>query len=351
MATLTQTAYYSRKIIKYGSIAIVALLILRSLFISFTTYWKKTHPPALPKPTFLFGKLPKLKFPLKNNLPPIEFRLETITGNLPKLPEQAKVFAIPRLSRGILALENTKQWANSIGFDQQPQELGNNDYRFTSSTLPKTTLDVNIVNRNFHLVYNWQEDLNITSQTAPPLDNQAISATKAFLQQATALTPNIDEGSTEVIYLKYTNNGLTKALFAAEANLIKVNLFRKEINNLKVLPPNPKDSNITSLLSSSYSQLGGIIDLKYNYENISEEKFATYALKDVNLAWSQLNQGKGFIANLGNNPDGKIVVRNASLAYYDSDEQQDFLQPIIVFEGDNEFYAYVPAIIDEYVEQ
>lgn len=351
MASLTQTAYYSRKIIKYGSLAIVGLLIFRSLFISFKSYWKKTHPPPPPRPTYFWGKLPKLKFPQTKDLPPIELRLETITGSLPKLSQQAKVFLIPRSSRGILAWDNTKQWARTIGFDQTPQELSTYDYRFSASTLPKTTLDVNVVSRNFHLAYNWQEDLTITSQTAPPLEDQAISTIKGFLQQSGALSLDLAEGSSEVIYLKYVNDSLSKTLFASEANFIKVILFRRDIDNIKVLPPNPKDSNVTALLSSSYLQMGGIIDLKYIHSNVSENKFGTYSLKDVNTAWTQLIQGKGFIANLGGNPDGKITVRKAFLAYYDGEEQQDYLQPVIVFEGDNDFYAYVPAVTDDYVEQ
>jgi hypothetical protein len=30
---------------------------------------------------------------------------------------------------------------------------------------------------------------------------------------------------------------------------------------------------------------------------------------------------------------------------------QSFLQPVIVFEGDRDFYAYVPAITDTWLEQ
>lgn len=351
MASLTQTAYYSRKIIKYGSIAIVALLILRSLFISFQTYWKKAHPAPPPKPTFAFGKLPKLIFPSNNNLPPIELSLETISGSLPKLSDQAKVFFIPSPSRGILIWDNTKEWAKLLGFNNSPQELGTYDYRFTADSFPKTVLDVNVLTRNFHLSYEWKDDLVLTSQTTPPADTQAIALVKGFLQQSQALTTELSEGTAEVIYQKYVNGNLTKALFFSEANFVKVNLFRKDIENLKVLPPNPKNSNVSALLSSSYQSFGGIVDLKYNFSNISDNKIATYSLKDVNTAWQQLSQGKGFVANLGNNPEGKITVRNSYLAYYDSEKFQNFLQPIFVFEGDNDFYAYVPAVSDEWVEQ
>ena len=53
--------------------------------------------------------------------------------------------------------------------------------------------------------------------------------------------------------------------------------------------------------------------------------------------------------NLGNNSKDRIVIRNISLAYYDSDEPQEYLQPIFIFEGDNDFVAYLPAITGEYL--
>jgi hypothetical protein len=35
-----------------------------------------------------------------------------------------------------------------------------------------------------------------------------------------------------------------------------------------------------------------------------------------------------------------------SLGYYDPLDKQEFLQPIYIFEGDQKFMAYVPAVTD-----
>ena len=49
--------------------------------------------------------------------------------------------------------------------------------------------------------------------------------------------------------------------------------------------------------------------------------------------------------DIRNNPGVKqAVVRNVSLAYYDSVIPQNYLQPIYVFEGDGNFIGYVSAI-------
>lgn len=350
MATLTETAYYSRLTIKYGAIGLVALLVFRGLFLSFRAYWKKAHPPPPPPPTVAFGKLPKLVFPETPNLPTISYKLETITGTLPSLATQAKVFFIPQPSDNLLAREKTKTWARSLGFTQEPLEVDKYEYRFTSDTTPQTTLNVNFLTRNFTLRYDWRSDLEIFSSGSPPQESQAISLARGFLQSADALSEDLTLGPAKVSYLRYKDGSLVKAFFS-EANFAKVNLYRKDIDGIKILPANPEESNIFVIVSSQTKSGRGIIEASYTYSPVSLTNFATYPLKDVSTAWSQLISGKAYIANLGNNPEGKITIRNAYLAYYDSKSPQNFLQPVIVFEGDRDFFAYVPAVSDNWLEQ
>lgn len=351
MASLTETAYYSRKIIKYGSIAIVVLLILRSAFISFSTYWKKAHPPAPPPPTVAFGKLPKLKFPERNGLPTLTYKLENISGTLPKLADRAKIFFMPKPSSNLLAWDNTKTWAKRLGFTQEPEKIEEFSLRFSTDNIPKTILDVNVLTKNFTLTYDWQNDLQILSQGNPPQEAQAISSAKSFLQTADSLTDDLANGQGTVIYYKYSEGSLVKSLFFSEANFAQVNLYRQDIDEIKILPPNPLSSNVTLKLSAAKDRGRSIVEAKFIHFPISAENYATYPLKDTTTAWNQLKNGQGFVANLGNNTDGNITIRNVYLAYYDSDEPQNFLQPVIVFEGDRDFYGYVPAVTDSWLEQ
>lgn len=351
MASLTQTAYYSRQGIKYGSIALVILLILRAAFISFQAYWKKVHPPPPPPPTVAFGKLPKLNFPVRENLPELTFKMETISGSLPKQPTQTKVFFIPQPSTNLLAWDNTKAWARQLGFMKEPEATDKFVYRFTSETQPPVTLEVNVLTRNFHFFYDWKNDMEVFSLGNPPQKEKAIVDVKAFFQGAEALTEDLAQGPAEVIFLKYKDGELKEALFFSEANFAKVNLFRTDINSLKVLPADPKDANVSLLLGPDGSRNRAIMEVNYIHAPVSLENSATYPLKDIDSAWKELGEGKGFIANLGNNPQGRATIRDAYLAYYDSREPQNFLQPVFVFEGDNGFFAYVPAVTDNWREQ
>lgn len=351
MATLTQTAYMSRKIIKYGSIFLVTFLILRSIVISATTYWKKIHPPPPPPPTTAYGKLPKLAFPQKNGIPTLTIKLENVSGSLPKLTNMAKVFFMPKTSSNLLAWDNTKAWARSLGFLSDPEQVDEYNLRFSTNNAPKTTLNVNVLTKNFTLAYDWQNDLGILAEGNPPQQNEAATLAKSFLQGAGVLTEDLSAGRSEVTYFKYSEGNLVKVIFFSEANFAKVNIFRKDVEGLKVLPPDPKTANVNVTLSASKDKTRSVVETKYVFYPVSLINFTTYPLKDANTAWNQLKSGGGFVANLGNNSSGNITIRDVYLAYYDSSEEQSFLQPIIVFEGDNDFSAYIPAIADTWTEQ
>ena len=54
---------------------------------------------------------------------------------------------------------------------------------------------------------------------------------------------------------------------------------------------------------------------------------------------------------MGQSESGQVVIREVYLAYYDAGEQVEFYQPVIVFAGDNNFIAYVPAVTADYYEE
>lgn len=350
MATLTQTAYIARQTIKYGSIGFVAFIILRASYITFRKWYIATHPKPPPPPNTAFGKLPKPKFPQKENLPVLNFKLDTISGGLPEMEKQGNVFFMPQPSVNFFALENTITWARLMGFIQEPQK-NSFDLRFVNQN-EKTTLDVNYLKRNFVFVYDWKNDLSITATGNPPDQNQVIIVAKAYLQKKGVLTEDLDQGSAEVVYLKSSGSDLLETN-RFEANFAKANFLRKEIQSgtqkIKILPDNPKQSNVWLLISPNLIANDGVAEIHYQNFPISLQKPATYPFRDINEAWTQLLAGKGYIANLGNNSSGNIVVRKVYLAYYDSRQSQDYLQPIFVFEGDKDFFAYVPAITESWL--
>jgi hypothetical protein len=55
-----------------------------------------------------------------------------------------------------------------------------------------------------------------------------------------------------------------------------------------------------------------------------------------------MQAGEGYIVDKGEND--RAVVRTVKLGYYDDFEEQEYLQPVYIFEGDGGFIGYVSAL-------
>lgn len=347
MANLTITAYWTRKGIKYGAIALVCFLIFRAIWQAGTAYWLKIHPPPPLPPTVGFGKLPPLKFPEKKDLPSLSYKLETIEGTASKLETIGKVYFIPKKVASLLALDRTKETARKLGFRNEPTPISEKIYQFTA---PATTLTIDIITGNFKLSYDWKNDQTIFVEKKLPNETQAVSELKNFLRTAGLLADDLASGETKVSFWRYVTPDLVSAISLSEADFVKVNLFRQNLDDLKILPENPQQAQVWALFSGTREPNKRIVELNYTYSLVDKENFHTYPLKSANSAWQELQSEEGFVANLGENQEGKIVIRKIYLAYFESSEAQNFLQPIFVFEGDKGFFAYVSAVDPKWVE-
>lgn len=350
MANLTITAYWTRKGIKYGSIALVCFLIFRAIWQAGTAYWKKIHPPPPPPPTVGFGKLPPLNFPEKKDLPELSYKLETIEGTVPKLDTIGKVYFISQKVASLLALDRAKETARKFGFRNEPTPISERVYQFATQTTPSTILKIDIITGNFKLDYDWKNDQTIFTEKKLPNETQAVSELKNFLRTAGLLTDDLASGEAKVSFWRYISPDLVSAISLSEADFVRVDLFRQNLDEIKVLSENPKGAQVWALFSGAREQGKRIVEIGYNHSLIDKENFHTYPLKSANTAWQELQGGGGFIANLGENQDEKITIRKIYLIYFESSEPQNFLQPIFVFEGDRNFIAYVGAIDPKWVE-
>lgn len=348
---LTQIAYYTRRALKIGAIFLVAFLIVRAGAKIGIRAWQAAHPSPPPKPTTAFGKLPKLKFPdSPTKTSELSFKLETIEGALPQFSESTKVYFMPQKGPNLLASSRTKDKAYKMGFKNEPEIISETIYRWTSQSTPSTTLKMNTVTGNFDLDYDFRNDPELLTSKNLPTAQQAAQEAKSFLVSGGFLPDDLANGTAKFEYLFFESSELKPVLSFSEANFIRVNLFRSNLNELEILPPDPKKSLISFLFSSSRTKGKRIVEIDYIYFPIEQEFSATYPLKSASLAWKELQNGEGYIAHLRQNEKGPIIIRKVFLAYYDSQESQHYLQPIYVFEGDREFFAYVPAIDSKWME-
>jgi hypothetical protein len=115
--------------------------------------------------------------------------------------------------------------------------------------------------------------------------------------------------------------------------------------------PYPDEGAISFVFSGSKDIKKRVLQFAYTFWSIDYTTTATYGLKTSATAWEELQNGKGYIARYPTDGSTNVIIRNAYLAYYDSLDPQTYLQPVFVFEGDNDFLAYVPAVASPWIEE
>lgn len=343
MASLTQTAILTRKTIRYGIYLVILLIVARFAFNIGRGIYRRLFPPAPPPPTVSFGKLPKLPFPQGITVQSPQYSLETPDGRLPVNPPTLSVFYMPPFSSTLGALDEAKAKAGRLGFDPNGTVLVDNTpnlYRFTKPAEP-ASLTMNIINGVFSISYDLSSDPSATTGL-PPAPDVAVQTVRGILSGAGLLNESLAAGPNTHVFLRLEGGQFVPAISLSESNLIKINLFRKPYEKIPSVTPNGSEANVWFLLGRG----GKVIAAEYHFFPIDETKISTYPLKTAEAAWNELQRNEAYIASYTGGRN--IVIRRVYLAYYDPGQQTEFYQPVVVFEGDNDFAAYVPAVTSEF---
>lgn len=346
MATLTHTAYVSRKIIKFGGFGVLGLVIIYWIGGMAWMAWLAAHPPYV-APTVRFRILPKIVFSQKQ-IAKKDFTLELPNDAFPKFKDQANVYVIYRSKSVIGALEETKKTAELIGFKSPPTEQSTGIYQF-NDTATNRTLTMNVLADSFKLNYDYLNDQTLLNPENMPNNTEAISLAKAFLSQAGKLYKDLDEGESKISYWKIGFGSLTEIKGLSDANIIRVDFFRKQLDSEKnIVSENLDKSSVSVLLSGSGVAAKKIVEVNYKYVNVDDSAPSTYPIKTPEMAFADMKTGYYWPAT---DVEAKTVtIRKVSLAYFEPITPVQFLQPVYVFEGDGGFVGYVPAVTEKYTE-
>lgn len=344
MITLTKASIITRKIIRYGIFSIIGIIILRASILTGIKVYRHFFPEPPPPPTVSFGRLPKLPFPKKDVPKDISLKIETATGELPVLPQRAKVYYMPKPFSQLLSLDVAKQKASNLGFIPNGVKVTDTIYQFNRKDTP-SQLRISIVSGVFSISYNLNEDPS-PLETRPLPPEVAASRARSYLSRANLLPDDLT-GPTNSEPVKLEGNKIIGAISLSEANFVKVNLFRKSFDNFPSLTADPNKANVWLIISGESQNNKQIIAAEYHYFPVDESQSATYPIKTAQAAWEEFVAGGGYIASLGD-AGTNVIIRKIYLAYYDAGVPTDFYQPIIVFEGDKGFVGYVPAVTNDY---
>lgn len=350
MATLHKTTEFTKKILKWSAITVVSIIVLFVILRVGTQIKEYFFPTPLPPPTVKFGKLPALKFPENAISPPaggFTYRLNTLSGQLPTLPTQINVYKIVGPEPSLLALEKAKERVSKIGFDLPPTRIQDTLYQWANQDTPSKKLLLDIVSLNFSLSSDFISDQDVLSAKNLPNENEAIENAMNFFKNID-LPQDIDNEKTKTTLLSIEGQELVPATSFSKTQVIRVDFFQKDVDGLSIYYPKAKNSIMYVLIAAGISQ-PQIVEVKFFHHNISEIS-ATYPIKTAEEAFLELKNKKAYLASYFDS-EANIAIKDISLGYYLSDEEQSYLVPIIVFEGNNGFFAYVETIRDEWIEK
>ena len=338
MPTLHEATDLTKKSAVFVIIGIIALTIL--WFIIKFIGGLLTAPPT--PPTGGYGKLPNIAFPKSAVTEKLTYSLQTITGTLPTFPDRMNVHKINEPQPNLLALTNAMNEVNTIGFTTPPQRVTETIYQWDDYTKLPRKIDLNIFTNDIDYISAYATNSAVLAATSlPTKDGDAVSRGQDFISAITPFPAELVASSPHY----YTLNGdtLVDAPSITAAQLIRVDFYAPDIDKYKLYYPNYPYSEINATIGSGDSD-AQVVEAHFHYRSIDKNS-ETYAIKTPQQALDELKKGNAYISRY-DGTDTTVTISSISLGYY-MGLNAEYLLPIIVIEGDENFTAFLPAVTDE----
>ena len=353
MASLTETAYLTRKAVNIGVIVVAILIVVRITFGLVVGLWKTLFPPPPPAATVAFGKLP---YPSAQNSVAtpsgnITYTVETAGGSFPTLAKNLKVYFMPRPGPSFGSFEKMKTQAVKMGFTDIPRKVSSTAWRFTDPTAVLRTLDIDEISGNFHLTYNYLSDQSLFSEKNFSTVEALTAKARSFFDGQGLFSVELKAAEASITYFKLDSGALVSTTSLSNADAVGVSFNRVPIEKNPIVSPDPKQGLVSILFSGAADAKKQILEVRFFYTAIDLENFATYPSTSVESAFTMLKSGKAIYASLPDPIPQSISIRKIYLGYLDPYPPQSYLQPVIVFSDEKGFSAYVPAINSEWLHE
>ena len=336
------------------------------------------------------------------------FEIKTESGKIDSLPRIINVYKFSNPTQSLSSQADSKILAKKLGFNPDAViRRGTESYVWVDRDTSRT-LEIQAKNLNFTLKTDAQYIRTKAKSGALPTEQEAKSKAVNFLRSLGFSSDDYASGTPTTTLIDVNPDGsFSQAASLSEAELIRVDFKRSKsmitiasdivgaesmvasltrklgepteetpiINderitvytfNTSVTTTNPNKSNISVYIGvkeKSSDTLAGIYQIDYVYWPIQETNCGTYELVSPQYAIQQVQSGNGSLVYL-NKVGGDDVVNYIpkkvtkfsvfyiNLTYYESLEEQEYLQPIYVVSGEaifddgskGEFDYYFPAI-------
>lgn len=340
MANLTLVREEIFRFLKWASI-VIAFIFVAFILIKIAGGIKNILFP--PGPPALFGKLEAPKFPESVNKAKLTYTINTLSGKLPTFPSLIRINKIENPPPNLLALKNFDERFDNLNFGSR-KKLSENYYRWSNEDEISREITMDIVSGNFNMTSSSLNDPTF-KPAYPPNPDEALRVATNFLGNLAILPEDLDEEKTKTTLLTLGQGGLMDSTSLSRAQLVKVEFFQRSANNLPIVYE--RGSSSMSFIVGGYNT-PLVISGNFSHHNILRAS-STYPIKTAEEALEDLKSGKAYIASFLGTKD-EIAIQSIYLAYYMTDKRPNYLMPVVVFEGNDGFIAYVSAVKDEWIK-
>jgi hypothetical protein len=350
--TLTELSVYSRRMLPFLIIFCLIILIFFYAFkLLFLYLGLQQSTTVYTNP--IFNKIKAPAIVSSSTSAQLNFSLDTIEGQPINATQAAKVYFLPPSSSKFTFLQQIYLMAKAVGIntDIHPHSLNGTEAVFDDGS---QKLKVDVTNYNFSYEYQLSQlknDPAFTGNAVVPQKKDIEEKAANFLSSLGRYPDELVTGKKNILYLRYdpATNILTMDENLEKSNMVEVDFYRSDIDGMPIV--SPKYFNSQNYVIIAFGQdTFKVIKAQVEFFEKSTDQVGIYPLKTGTVAWDELKANKGSIISKEGS-SSSVVIKKMFLGYYDPDAYQDYLQPVYVFLGDNNFVGYVPAVSTSYLAE
>ncbi len=384
--TLHKTVIVAKKFVLGIGLGIGVIFILVLLFQLGVIVRNILFPAKVQPANHLYDKLPAIEFPQNATGDHLTYKINTISGDLPAFPDRVDIFTVKQREPSLLNLNKAKEKANSLGLigddgNTLPEKkLDATNYQWLENKGLQRRFVVNTLTFDFILESNYLSSLTVLNAQGKLTQNDAMNSTNDFVATLAVMPDDVslDKTTTPIQESTYytnpqsftiENGALVPTSSFLQTQVYRINLYQKDLTYdlnsgipaitggfkktpmvMPILYPYPPYSTMSFWVATG--QLGPqVVAARFIHQsvNTAPETEATYPIKTPQEAFEELKNGKAYIAAY-NGTNTEIAITNVYLTYYLGENLQEYLMPLIVFQGDNGFFAYVSAVREEWIK-
>lgn len=349
--TLTELSYYSRKMLPFGILTLLFILIVFYAFkIIFFLNGPAQNNQVVATKLFQGEKIQAPLIQTASSSANMKFNFDTIEGKPITATLSAQIFVLPPSTTKFGFREKIQLMAKTLGIDTDanPYSLTDKDAVFKDDN---QQLHIDISTFNFDYQYDLQKNPDLFTNTKIPDEQAIIDKATDFLRSVDRYPDDFARSKPSIIYYTYNPNTTQLTISNSpqpDSNMAEVDFFRPDIDAVPaalstVTSKFPNSQNYVAMVFTDTDSK--VVKAQVKYYPSSADQVGIYPLKTGDVAYKELQEGKGLVVN-GQPNQPNITIKKMFLAYYDPDEYQPYLQPVYVFVGDNDFVGYVPAVED-----